>query len=219
MIVARKRRLFTISPVSGSLWMDMDQSMRPTKAADFTLLILIGTIIVVALGWKLFPMDRYAAMIPNAYTPPTNTAMTISSPAFQAGAAIPVVYTCDGSSRNPPLAFGEVPTAAKSFALIMHDPDAPVGDFTHWTMWNMAPGTREIAEGSVPAGAVLGATDAGSSGYVGPCPPNGSHRYIFELYALDAMMDLPSGVPRIDLEAAMQGHVLDHAELIGTYAR
>lgn len=201
----------------------MDQPPRPAKWLDISLLILIGVILCAFIGWKFFPMDRYAALLPFAYTPSRTThkniAMTISSPAFQGGQSIPTAYTCDGKDVNPPLSFGDVPTSTKGLALIMHDPDAPSGDWLHWTLWNIAPETQGIAEGDIPPGAVQGMTDSGTAGYGGPCPPSGAHRYVFELYVLDATLDLPSGASRHDLEDAMQGHVLDRAELVGTYKR
>lgn len=194
------------------------------------LLILIGTIVLTIVAFKLLPIDRYAALtrslagpLPSngtvAYTHPGKTSMTISSPAFSGGRSIPSAYTCDGTGMSPPLSFTDVPTSTKSLALIVHDPDAMSGDFTHWTVWNIAPETREIAEGTEPTGVVQGTTSAGRAGYVSPCPPNGTHRYTFELYALDEMLDLKTSASRQDLETAMQDHVIDTAELVGTYKR
>lgn len=135
--------------------------------------------------------------------------MKLTSPAFQNNAVIPARYTCDGENVNPPLTISEVPAGTQSLALIVHDPDAPRGNWTHWLLWNIDPATTSIAENSVPAGAVQGVTDFGSAAWGGPCPPSGTHRYIFTLYALDAKLDL----------SAMQGHILEEAELVGNYQR
>lgn len=101
----------------------------------------------------------------------------------------------------------------------MDDPDAPVGTWVHWTIWNITPQTTEIPENSAPLGAFEGVTDFGKPGYGGPCPPNGTHRYFFKLYALDILFTLPQTARKADTEKAMQGHILDKAELIGLYTR
>jgi len=144
--------------------------------------------------------------------------MKISSSAFQNDSSIPLVYTCDGSNINPPLTFSDVPTEAKSLALIMDDPDAPVGVWDHWIVWNIPPDTKEIKEGSEPSG-LQGMTSFKKLGYGGPCPPDREHRYFFKLYALDAMLDLPEGSAKREVEAAMQGRIIAEAELIGKYDR
>jgi Raf kinase inhibitor-like YbhB/YbcL family protein len=144
--------------------------------------------------------------------------MKLESSAFSEGQPIPTRYTCQGEGTNPPLSISAVPNNAQSLALIMHDPDAPVGDFTHWVLWNIDPDTEDIHEGEMPTGASTGVTDFGHDGYGGPCPPSGTHRYIYELYALDT--ELPTTlVNRFDLEAAMEGHTVAEAQLIGTYER
>lgn len=97
----------------------------------------------------------------------------------------------------------------------MHDPDAPGGDFTHWTLWNISPATTDLPEGIAPAGTVQGVTSFGTTGYGGPCPPSGTHRYTFDLFALDTLLDLPEGAQRQEVEAAMQGHVIGQTRLIG----
>jgi len=103
--------------------------------------------------------------------------------------------------------------------LIVDDPDAPMGTWTHWTAWNIAPATAEIAENSVPAGAQEGATDFGRPGYGGPCPPSGTHRYFFKLYALDTELSLPTTAVKSDIEKVMAGHILAQTELIGLYKK
>jgi len=144
--------------------------------------------------------------------------MKITSSAFQEGANIPSKFTCDGSDASPPLQIADVPLDAKSLALIVDDPDAPSGLFTHWMVWNILPQTGAIGEGSTPKG-VQGANDFGKSGYGGPCPPSGTHRYYFKIFALDRKLDLPFGAKRGQLDAAMKGHVLAQGELMGLYSR
>lgn len=144
--------------------------------------------------------------------------MKITSSAFQEGASIPSKFTCDGGDTSPPLQIADVPATAKSLALIVDDPDAPSGLFTHWAVWNISPQTNAIAEGSAPKG-VQGTSDFGKSGYGGPCPPSGTHRYYFKIFALDRELDLPAGAKRRQLDAAMKGHVLAQGELMGRYSR
>jgi len=115
--------------------------------------------------------------------------MKVTSSAFQQGANIPSKFTCDGANTNPPLQISDVPAEAKSLVLIVDDPDAPSGLFTHWAVWNISPQATTIAEGSTPKGA-QGTNDFGKSGYGGPCPPSGAHRYYFRVFALDRELDL-----------------------------
>jgi len=145
--------------------------------------------------------------------------LKIASSAFADGGRIPPKYTADGDDVNPPLAISGVPAGAASLALIMDDPDAPMGTWDHWIVFNIAPDTPEIAENSVPAGAVQGRNGWGRSDYGGPAPPRGTHRYCFKLYALDTMLELSSGVKKARLEAAMKVHILAEAELVGLYSR
>src|SRR5206468_9894859 len=121
--------------------------------------------------------------------------MKITSSAFQEGASIPSKFTCDGADTSPPLQIADVPSGAKSLALIVDDPDAPSGLFTHWMVWNISPQTNIIGEGSTRQG-VQGTNDFGKSGYGGPCPPSGMHRYYFKIFALDRELDLPSEIGR-----------------------
>ena len=145
--------------------------------------------------------------------------MTITSSAFKHKSKIPSKYTCDGENINPPLQIADVPSAAKSLVLISDDPDAPMGTWVHWTAWNISPESKEIAENSAPIGAVEVMTSFGDKGYGGPCPPSGTHRYFFKLYALDKALDLPPSAKASDIEKAMTGHILDKTELIGLYQR
>jgi Raf kinase inhibitor-like YbhB/YbcL family protein len=142
----------------------------------------------------------------------------ITSSAFHEGGNIPSKFTCDGSDTSPPLQITGIPSEAKSLVLIADDPDAPGGLFTHWLVWNIPPQTNSIAEGSAPKG-VHGTNDFGKSGYRGPCPPPGTHRYSFKIFALDRELDLPSGAKRSQVDAAMKGHVIAQGELVGRYAR
>ena len=144
--------------------------------------------------------------------------MKITSSAFQEGGNIPSKFTCDGSDTSPPLQITGIPAEAKSLVLIADDPDAPSGWFTHWLIWNIAPQTNSIAEGSAPKG-VQGTNDFGKSGYGAPCPPSGAHRYYFKIFALDRQLDLSSGARRGQLDAAMKGHVVAEGELMGRYSR
>jgi Raf kinase inhibitor-like YbhB/YbcL family protein len=144
--------------------------------------------------------------------------MKITSSAFHEGANIPSKFTCDGSDTSPPLQIAGVPSGAKSLVLIVDDPDAPSGLFTHWLVWNIPPQTGSIAEGSAPQG-VQGANDFGKSGYRGPCPPSGTHRYSFKIFALDRELELRSGAKRSQVDAAMKGHVIAQGELVGRYAK
>ncbi len=144
--------------------------------------------------------------------------MKITSSAFHEGGDIPPKFTCDASDTSPPLQITGIPSEAKSLVLIADDPDAPGGLFTHWLVWNIPPQTSSIAEGIAPKG-VQGANDFGKSGYRGPCPPPGRHRYSFKIFALDRELELRSGAKRSQVDAAMKGHVIAQGELVGRYAR
>jgi Raf kinase inhibitor-like YbhB/YbcL family protein len=142
----------------------------------------------------------------------------ITSAAFQQGENIPAKFTCDGANANPPLQFQGIPSAAQSLVLIVDDPDAPGGLFTHWLLWNIDPKTNSVGEGSVPKG-VKGTNDFGQTGFGGPCPPSGTHRYFFKIFALDRALDLPAGAKRSQLDAQMHGHIIAQGELMGRFAR
>ena len=148
----------------------------------------------------------------------------ITSPAFDEGGMIPKKHTCDGDDVSPALNWEGVPDGAKSLALICDDPDAPMGTWVHWVLYNIPPDTTGLPEG-VPSDATLdngakhGITDFGRHGYGGPCPPSGTHRYFFKLYALDTLLELSGKVDRATLETAMKEHILDSGELMGRYSR
>jgi hypothetical protein len=142
--------------------------------------------------------------------------LTISSPAFKNEESIPSKYTCDGENVSPPLQIEGIPQDAQCLVLIMDDPDAPRGTFDHWLVWNMEPVTA-IAEGSVPG--IEGTNGFGNTGYGGPCPPSGTHRYFIKVYALSSNLDLPAGANKKSLEQAIQPHILAEGSLMGKYSR
>jgi Raf kinase inhibitor-like YbhB/YbcL family protein len=150
--------------------------------------------------------------------------MEISSPDFDANNKIPSKFTCDGANISPALAWTDPPSRTASFALIVDDSDAPRGIWTHWIVFDMPPGTRSLAA-SIPSGKKLenglvqGLNDFGVNGYGGPCPPSGTHRYFFRLYALDKKLTLDPKAKRADVLKAMEKHILDKRELIGLYGR
>jgi Raf kinase inhibitor-like YbhB/YbcL family protein len=150
--------------------------------------------------------------------------MNIMSAAFVHGDPIPVKYTCDGENISPPLRWSNVPNGAKSLALIMEDPDAPVGLWVHWVLLNIPPETEGFHEGitekELPLGTVQGINTGKRLGYTGPCPPDREHRYYFRLFALDRTLEkIGTGATREELLLAMQGHILESAELMGRYVR
>ena len=142
--------------------------------------------------------------------------MHITSSAFEHNERIPAKYTCNGQNINPSLRIEDIPPGTQSMAIIVDDPDAPGKTFLHWLIWDIEP-TNEIAENTAPG--TQGRTDFGKPAYGGPCPPSGTHRYFFRVYALGTSLGLPEGSSRADLEQAMKGHVLAEAEIIGLYAQ
>ena len=144
--------------------------------------------------------------------------MKISSSAFADGAAIPDKFARKGGDKSPALKIEDVPEEAKSLVLIMDDPDAPKGLFTHWILFNVSPRTKEIHEDSAPVMATQGKNDYGDIGYGGPQPPSGEHRYFFKLYALDAVLPMSRGAKRQEIDAAIKGHIIDEAQTMGRYA-
>jgi Raf kinase inhibitor-like YbhB/YbcL family protein len=146
------------------------------------------------------------------------SSISITSSSFQAGSDIPAKFTCNGTNVNPELQISAVPNDAKSLVLIVDDPDAPRGLFTHWIVWNIDPKTTRIAEKSAPATGVQGTNDFSKPNYGGPCPPSGTHRYFFKIFALNATLELKPGARRGELDAATRGHVLAQGELMGRYS-
>jgi hypothetical protein len=166
------------------------------KPISFALAIFIGTI-----------LNMNAA-----------SSVSVASSAFQAGGDISAKFTCNGANVNPELKISDVPNEAKSLVLIVDDPDAPRGLFTHWIVWNIDPKTTDIGENSVPAGGVQGTNDFGKRNYGGPCPPSGTHRYFFKIFALDLKLDLKPSARRAELDAAMRGHTVAQGELMARYS-
>ena len=148
----------------------------------------------------------------------------ITSSAFAEGGMIPSKYTCDGADVSPPLQWDAVPEGTKSIALISDDPDAPMGTWVHWILFNLPAQTRELPENvppdeTLPNGAKQGITDFGRVGYGGPCPPSGTHRYFFKIYALDTELQIDTGAGKRGLLKAMEGHILGQGQLMGKYKR
>jgi len=148
--------------------------------------------------------------------------LTVTSTAFTSEGSIPSRFTCDGDDVSPPLAWSGAPASAHSYALVMDDPDAPSGTFVHWVAWNI--GAIELAEGvekgaSLANGMRQGQNSWSKAGYGGPCPPSGTHRYFFKVYALDRKLELEAKTDAKALAAAMSGHIVAQGELMGRYSR
>ena len=144
--------------------------------------------------------------------------MRVESPSFSQGGSIPGKFTCQGENITPALSISGLPEGTRSMAIIVDDPDAPMGTWVHWVAWNIAPEKTSTSEGEQPG--TQGINDSGGSGYGGPCPPRGpSHTYRFKVYALDTTIDLEEGATKAQLESAMKGHILAKAELDGEYQR
>ncbi|MBD2567975.1 YbhB/YbcL family Raf kinase inhibitor-like protein [Anabaena lutea] len=150
--------------------------------------------------------------------------MKLASSAFTNNGLIPAQYTCDGANVSPPLNWDEVPPETQSLALIVDDPDAPEQTFVHWVIYDISPSVNQLPE-KIPVGqtiagsGVQGANDFGNFGYGGPCPPSGTHRYFFQIYALDKKLSLAAGASKSQIITAIAGHVLAKSELIGRYKR
>lgn len=146
------------------------------------------------------------------------TPLELTSAAFAGGAPIPVRYSCDGEDISPPLTWNAPPAGTQSLALIMDDPDAPVGTWDHWVVFNLSANMRELPEAASVA-AITGKNSWGRNDYGGPCPPGGTHRYFFKLYALDATLDLGENANKKQVLSAMEGHILAESELMGSFSR
>lgn len=147
-----------------------------------------------------------------------SSSLIIKSPAFSDNTMMPRKYSCQGDDINPPLEFQGIPSNAKSLVLIVEDPDAPMGTWDHWVLFNI-PIINNISEDSIPQGALQASNSWGNNSYGGPCPPSGTHRYMFRLYALDTMLSLDESANKSDVESAMQGHVIAQALLTGLYQK
>lgn len=192
-------------------------TMRGSKLTwEATVLILVG--VGIGVGYFiLFSTPKKSAIT----TPIQQTSMSsfnISSQAFVMNGNIPALFTCDGKDISPELTFSAIPAGTQSLALIMHDPDAPRGVWTHWIAWNMPSTTTGIKENSAPPG-VEGKNSGGKIGYGGPCPPDREHRYFFTLYALNSTLSLPQDSTKEELVRALTPHIIAKAELMGRYNR
>lgn len=145
--------------------------------------------------------------------------MRLKSPAFEDGTPIPSTFTCNGENHNPPLEFFDIAPEAQSLVLIMDDPDAPMGTFTHWMIWNIPPQTSKFDEGLIPDGCEEGINSAGGRGYMGPCPPSGTHRYFFKLYAINKRLTVSFNITKEELENEIRSALIGKAELMGTYQK
>src|SRR5712692_10384724 len=148
----------------------------------------------------------------------------LTSAAFKEGQPIPRQYTCDGVNVSPPLEWAGVPKTARTVAIICDDPDAPAGTWVHWVLYNLPAENIGLVESlptteNLKAGGFQGQNDFGKIGYGGPCPPSGTHRYFFKIYALDSELPLKAGATKADLEKAMEGHIVSQGQLMGTYRR
>jgi Raf kinase inhibitor-like YbhB/YbcL family protein len=192
--------------------------------------VCVGFLSIVALSCSCSSRqsDSKGSLTPEPISgaAPTSSisALLLTSSVFASGDLIPRKYSCDGDDVSPPLAWEDVPQNAASLALIVDDPDAPAGTWVHWVLFNIPADTRALqedfpAEAKLADGSAHGANSWKRMGYGGPCPPGGTHRYFFKLYALDAMLDLAAGVTKQDVLDAMEGHVLAQGELMGTFSR
>jgi len=196
-------------------------------------LLVIAVIVLCSCQSKVEPTPTQSQDKPTAQPTEVELAtlqkeetmsIKLTSTAFEEGDMIPKQYTCEGNDTSPPLAWTGVPDGAKSLALITNDPDAPAGDWVHWIIFNIPPNVTELPESipaneTVPGGGTHGKNSWGRLGYGGPCPPSGTHRYVFKLYALDTELNLKIGATKKDVENAMKGHVLAEGQLMGKYKR
>lgn len=179
---------------------------------------------VVLLAWT-GPSYVVGSAAASPQTPEPPMAFSITSPSFTNGGDIAKKFTCDGADISPQLTWNEPPAGTKTFALLVDDPDAPAGNWNHWTMWNLPSSLRGLPEGvgkdaQLSDGSEQGENDFGKTGYNGPCPPKGKpHRYYFKLFALGTNLELKAGAKKKGLEAAMEGHILAQAEWMGKYGR
>jgi Raf kinase inhibitor-like YbhB/YbcL family protein len=184
--------------------------MRPRLFSFFTVLFLM----VLFFGKNSFATSQFACL--PVKTIHKKNMLTVTSTAFASKTSIPKKYTCEGENVNPPLTISGIPSTAKSLVLIMEDPDAPMGTFDHWLVWNIKP-TETIGENTTPG--TEGKNGKEKTGYTGPCPPTGTHRYFFKVYALDDMLKLESGATKSVVERAMKKHVVAEGELVGLYKK
>ncbi len=203
--------------------------MRRVSIAAVTALTIVMCMQIAADAhkiWRPQALGIFAAPLSAAHSPAkAEGVMQVNSKAISSGGEFPKRNTCDGGDVSPQLAWSDAPAGAQCFALILDDPDAPSGTFTHWLLWDLPASTHELAENlpktaQLSSGGAQGRNDFGKTGYGGPCPPPGKpHRYFFRVYALDARLGVKPGAGRGELERAMKGHVLAQGELMGRYGR
>jgi len=186
--------------------------------------MLKNVVVLVIMAISLFCSCKDSEQTDSEAAGGEKMEIKVTSSAFAEGGLIPPKYTCDGSDISPPLQWEDVPDGTKSIALISDDPDAPMGTWVHWVLFGLPAETRELEENippdeTLPNGAKQGTSDFGRIGYGGPCPPSGTHRYFFKIYALDTELDLAAGVRKRDLLKAMEEHILGQGQLIGKYKR
>lgn len=204
---------------------------RPQLAANFVLAIAILFCLVIILGSMVMMAFQRDAEDPSTQqdqnTSEADMSFELKSDAFVNGQSIPVKYSCLGKNVSPALTWNDPPAGTQSFALIMEDPDAPMGTWVHWVLSNI-PVDRRSLEEDLPVtgknvantnGIFVGKNSSGNIGYDGPCPPSGTHRYYFRLYALDIQIGLLPGATREDVLREMNGHILAQAELMGTFSK
>lgn len=181
---------------------------------------MMAVITVLLAAWGCEARDSVQAEEKGEAT----VTLNVTSPAFEDGAKIPAKYTADGANVSPPLNWQEIPEGAQSIVIIADDPDAPMGTWVHWLIWNIPAGEAGIRE-NVPSaealanGAVQGTTSFNRVGYGGPAPPSGTHRYYFKVYAIDKQLDLAPEARKADVEKAMQGHILAQGQMMGRYSK
>lgn len=180
--------------------------------------VYIALLVAIVVGASAWLSSARKAEAPEISTSVPNPRLIFNSSVFENGALMPARFTCDGANVNPPFEIGGVVPKARSLALVMDDPDAPVGVWDHWVKWNIPPKSQVIEEGKEPRG-VSGKGTGGNLNYRGPCPPSGTHRYFFKLYVLDTVLALNEGATKKELATAMEGHILQTAEYIGRYSR
>jgi len=192
------------------------------RARELAIIAILIVIVAIAVFFIVYPTGLEHVETTSTKSP---ARFVITSPAFKSGETIPKKYTCDGIDVSPPLSWSGFPAGTKSFVLIVEDPDAPGGVFTHWIAYNISSEIASLPEDvkkveRLDNGILQGMNNFGRIGYNGPCPPHGSkHRYYFRIYALDCDINLPPGATRDDILKAIEGHVIGEAELLGYYGR
>jgi Raf kinase inhibitor-like YbhB/YbcL family protein len=193
-------------------------SKNPALCAGITISMFVATAFLMSTF--LLPSSKVLAQ-----TGDKAMSLTLTSPSFSNGGDIAKRFTCDGADVSPQLSWSDPPAGTKTFALLVDDPDAPVGNWNHWTLWNLPANSRGLPEGMskqahLADGTEQGQNDFRKTGYNGPCPPPGKpHRYYFKLYALDVKLDLKAGASKKEVEAAMKGNILAQVEWMGRYGR